>query len=146
MNGKHTIIYCLLVALPLMLPVATGCNKEKNERVPPVYVNFTVDVTSGQYSDLQLIGGWVYVTGGYRGIVLYRNSMDEIVALDRTSTYKPESQGNQVIVEQGSPIAADTISGMRYFLMDGSVIEGPVNVPLKRYGTNFNGIVLHVYN
>ncbi len=146
MNVKHTIIYCLLMVLLLALPVSSGCNKEGRERVPPVYVNFTVDVMSGQFSDLQLIGGWVYVTGGYRGIILYRNSMDEIVALDRTSTYKPESQGNQVVVEQGSPIAADTINGMRYLLMDGSVIEGPVNIPLKRYGTSFNGIVVHVYN
>jgi len=146
MNVKSTARYCLLLILFLSLPAFWGCDKERRERVPNVYVNFSIDITSGQYTELQMIGGWVYVTGGWRGIVLYRNTMDEIVALDRTSTYKPESLGTQVVVEPGSPIAADTLNGMRYLLMDGSVLEGPVSIPLKRYGTTFNGIILHVYN
>ncbi len=146
MNLKRLGKYTILLFLLLLLPVWHGCKKDGQERVPNIYVNFTIDITSGLYSELQMIGGWVYVTGGWRGIVLYRNSMEEIVALDRTSTYKPESMGTQVVVEPGAPIAADTINGMRYLLMDGSVLEGPVNIPLKRYGTTFDGIILHVYN
>ncbi len=125
---------------------ALSCDKTDNERVPNVYVNFTVDINSGQYTDLQLIGGWIYVTGGYRGIILHRSSMEEIVALDRTSTYKPETLGNQVFVETNNLIAADTVGGMRYLLLDGSVVEGPVSTPLKKYRTTFNGSVLYVYN
>ncbi len=123
-----------------------SCDKENNEQVPNVYVNFTVDINTGQYTELQLIGGWIYVTGGYRGIILHRSSMEEIVALDRTSTYKPETIGNQIIVESNNLIAADTAGGMRYLLLDGSVVEGPVATPLKKYRTTFTGSVLHVYN
>jgi hypothetical protein len=146
MNVAPNMKYCAFLMLMILVPFAGGCDKEKRERVPNIYVNFTIDITSGQYTELQLIGGWIYVTGGYRGIILYRNTLEEIVAMDRTSTYKPETLGNQVFVEPGSPIAVDTAGGMRYLLMDGSVIEGPVSIPLKRYRTTFNGMMLSVYN
>lgn len=146
MNVIRIMKYCAIPILLFAFSFSAGCDKEHRERVPNVYVNFTIDITSGQYTELQLIGGWIYVTGGYRGIILYRNTMDEIVALDRTSTYKPETLGNQVFVEPGNPIAADTAGGMRYLLMDGSVIEGPVTIPLKRYRTSFNGLMLSVFN
>jgi hypothetical protein len=136
----------IMALMTCIIPFLTFCNKEEQEKVPNVYVNFMVDVNVGQYTDLQLIGGWVYVTGGYRGIILYRNSLEEIVALDRTSTYKPVTLGIPVVVESNNIAAADTINGMRYLLMDGSVIEGPVNTPLKRYRTTFDGTTLHVYN
>ncbi len=146
MNVKHNAAhYFVIIIIAVLLPLQ-GCDKEGKERVPNVYVNFTIDITSGQYIELEMIGGWVYVTGGYRGIILYRNSIEEIVALDRTSTYKPESLGTQVVVEPNNPIAADTVNGMRYLLMDGSVISGPVSTPLKRYRTSFNGFLLSVYN
>lgn len=132
--------------LILLLSVVYSCNKDPKERVPNVYVNFMIDIGVGQYTELQLIGGWIYVTGGYRGIILYRNTLEEIVALDRTSTYKPETMGIQIIVETNNLVAADTVNGMKYLLMDGSVIEGPLNTPLKRYRTTFSGNSLHVYN
>ncbi len=145
MKAKHYFISISILAM-FMLMASTSCDKEQKERVPNVYVNFTVDIGVGQYTELQLIGGWIYVTGGYRGIILYRNSMEEVVALDRTSTYKPETLGNQVQVEPNNLFAADTLHGMRYLLMDGSVVEGPVTTPLKRYRTTLNGNMLMVYN
>jgi hypothetical protein len=134
------------IILLLIVLAGISCNKESQEKVPNVYVNFTVDINSGQYTDLQLIGGWIYVTGGYRGIILYRGSQDEITALDRTSTYKPVTLGTQVIVESNNLMAADTAHGMRYLLTDGSVVEGSVSVPLKKYRTTFTGSILNVYN
>lgn len=138
--------FLAIILLFLVLPVFFHCDKKHRERVPNIYVNFVIDLGMGQYSDLQLVGGWVYVKGGYRGIILYRNSLEEVIALDRTSTYKPESIGTQVIVEPNNLIAADTVHGMRYYLMDGTVVEGPVSVPLKRYRSTLSGMSLHVYN
>lgn len=148
MNVKKSNNYYIILILSVFLLFAGlySCNKDGKERVPNIYVNFTIDVGVGQYTDLQLIGGWIYVTGGYRGIILYRSTLEEIIALDRTSTYKPETIGARVYVEPNNLIASDTTSGMRYFLMDGSVVEGPVSTPLKRYRTTFAGNTLHVYN
>lgn len=149
MNVKRSIKYfsAFIFLVVLLSGVFYSCNKDRKEAVPNVYVNFTIDLGVGQYSDLQLIGGWIYVTGGYRGIILYRSTLEEIVALDRTSTYKPETIGARVYVEPTNIIASDTITGMSYLLMDGSVIEGPVSTPLKRYRTTFTGgNTLHVYN
>lgn len=145
-NVKSTLKISSILLTLLLLGAFFSCDKDDKERVPNIYTNFMIDIGTGQYTELQLIGGWVYVTGGYRGIILYRNTLEEIVALDRTSTYKPETLGIQVVVEPGNLIAADTVNGMKYLLMDGSVIEGPVSTPLKRYRTSFDGTTLHVYN
>lgn len=141
-----TTASCMAVLMAVALVLCPGCDREDKERVPYVYVNFQADVTSGQFTELQLIGGWVYVTGGYRGIILHRSAFEEIVALDRTSTYKPETMGIQVVVEPNNMFAVDTVNAMKYLLMDGSVVEGPVSKPLKRYRTTFDGTMLHVYN
>ncbi|MFO7722007.1 MAG: hypothetical protein R6V49_02185 [Bacteroidales bacterium] len=146
MNGRRLVGYCTALVLLLLISLQFACDKEGKEQVPNVYVNFMIDIGTGQYTELQLIGGWVYVVGGYRGIILRRNSLEEIVALDRTSTYKPETLGNQVVVGSDNLTAVDTAGGMKYLLMDGTVIEGPVSTPLKRYRTTFNGNTLHVYN
>jgi hypothetical protein len=146
MNGRDVTRYCVVILLGLTILTAYSCNKDGKEQVPNVYVNFMIDINTGQYTELQLIGGWVYVVGGYRGIILRRNTMEEIVALDRTSTYKPETLGNQVFVGSDQLTAVDTVGGMKYLLMDGTVIEGPVSTPLKRYRTTFNGSTLHVFN
>lgn len=136
----------MLPVMMLFVVCSSSCDKEGKEQVPNVYVNFMVDINTGQYTDLQIIGGWIYVTGGYRGIILHRSSMEEIVALDRTSTYQPETLGTQIFVEANNLTAADTLNGMRYLLLDGSVIEGPVSTPLKKYRTTLSGSTLHVYN
>jgi hypothetical protein len=142
-NRKRYILTSLLIVI-----IFTGlsCNKERYERVPNVFVNFTIDLNQAQYSPLQLTGGWVYVTGGYRGIIIYRKTFEEFVALDRTSTYKPESEGNRVIVEENNLIAADTVSGSRFLLLDGSIVEGPAPFGLKQYRTTFDGINIHITN
>lgn len=144
MQGKKKI-FIIITILPLFL-LFNRCGDKDWEYVPNVYVNFNIDISSGQYAELQLIGGWVYVTGGYRGIILYRKSFDEMMAYDRTSTYKPETEGNKVFVDDNGLIAEDTASGSKFLLLDGSVLEGPASVPLKQYRTTFTGTSLHVYN
>ncbi len=138
--------YILALLLLVYFFAGLGCNKERYERVPNVFVNFTIDLNQAQYTPLQITGGWVYVTGGYRGIIVYRKTFEEFVALDRTSTYKPESEGNRVVVEENNLIAADTVSGSRFLLLDGSVVEGPAPFGLKQYRTSFDGVHIHITN
>ena len=127
----------------IFLLLFSNCKKNDNA-VPYVYVNFYVSLSSPQFSSLTSVGGWVYVTGGVKGIVIYRNSIEEFCAFDRACTNKPAVE--RVNVEPNGITAIDSVCGSRFLLIDGSVVNGPARISLTRYKTYFTGTTLQVTN
>lgn len=142
---KHFLIPALIILLVLISP---ACDKDKGyEPIPNVYVNINLDINSTIYSDLAIVGGHAYLTGGYRGIVVYRMSNDEFVAYDRACPYDHDKDDDaRVDVEDNGLTLIDSVCMSRYLLLDGSVVEGPAQRPLKNYRTSFNGSNLLIYN
>jgi nitrite reductase/ring-hydroxylating ferredoxin subunit len=123
-----------------------ACQKDTPSGAPPTLVDFTVNVNNPSYVDLAVPGGWVYVSGGNQGIIIYRKTIDEFVAMDRLCMYQP-SQLCRVHVDESEVIARDTTCcTSAYLLIDGSVTEGPTTLGLVRYNTTFNGTTLRVFN
>lgn len=77
------------VLLTGLLLSITGCRKETSGGVPLTPVDFQINVNNPAYNDLAVPGGWLYLTGGSLGIIVYRKSMEEFVALDRHCPYQP---------------------------------------------------------
>lgn len=131
----------LLVIIPLSF---NSCGKDENrDQIPYVYVNFVMYPNT---IDFIPDGQWVYVSGGYKGIIIYRPQSDEFHAYERACPYDPLTEGAQVIVEPSGLIAVDTVCGSRFVLLDGSPIEGPAKIPLKQYRTSWDGYALTVSN
>ncbi len=123
-----------------------GCEKDQQTGVPPTPVDISININLPEYFDLQAPGGWVYLTGGSRGLVVYRKSQDEFIAFDRHCPYQPEN-GCRVFVDQSSVIARDSLCcHSAFLLLDGSVTEGPSSFALKHYNTLFNGTTLRIYS
>lgn len=122
-----------------------SCKKDE-ETIPNVSVNIVISTTDPSYNDLNAVGGWIYLTGGSRGIIIYRYSIDEFMAFDRHCTYEPTESCAVVEVDLSGIIAEDLCCGSQFLLTDGSVIDGPASVPLKFYQTTFDGNNLYVYN
>jgi len=120
--------------------------KKNDDPVPYVFVNFYVSLSSPQFTNLTSVGGWVYVTGGYKGIIIYRNSIDEFCAYDRACPYKPSIEKERVDVEANGITAIDSSCGSRFLLIDGSVVNGPAKISLKSYKTYYNGTTLQITN
>lgn len=132
--------------LAVVLTAITACKKEERGGVPYTLVDIQFNVNNPAYVDIQVPGGWVYISGGSRGIIVYRKSMDEFVALDRHCTYQPENVC-QVHVDDTQVMARDTVCcGSRFLIIDGSVTQGPAGIALKSYNTTFNGSILRIYN
>jgi Rieske Fe-S protein len=123
----------------------TSCTKDENQ-IPYVLVDFTIYVTDPLYIDLNAVGGWMYVTGGSRGILLYRKSIDEVMAYDRHCTYEPDNSCGQIEMESNNFTAIDSCCSSRFEIDNGSVVEGPATYSLKQYNTTFDGSILHVFN
>ena len=73
-------IYLRYYLLALIVPTLffVSC-KEQNYPIPDVPVNMSINLDLPSYNALNAPGGYAYVTGGSRGIVVYRN-FDEFVA------------------------------------------------------------------
>lgn len=123
-----------------------SCKKENQQTIPDVAVSFRIDPTSALYSDLNPIGGWVYVTGGYRGILLYHLSQDEFLAFDRACPYDYEKPAAQVEIESSGITLIDSCCLSRFIILDGSPFAGPARNSLKQYRTSYDGNYLYVFN
>ncbi len=133
----------------LLLVVALGtlsCKRDRSE-LPDVLVDIQVNINNPGYINLQAIGGSMYFDGGSRGIIVYRKSADEFIALERHCPYQA-SKGCRVTTDDSGLIAVDSdCCGSRFLLTDGSVQSGSSSFPLRRYQTYFDGAaILRVYN
>jgi len=137
--------------IPLFLVgISTGCKKDSTPStagVPNVAVNFTIQVTGGQYTKLLTVGGWVYVTGGYDGIIVFCTGSGTYLAFDRGCPYDCETNTNAFVNVQTSGITAVCpVCSTTYSLYSGTRTGGPGSIALKQYQTSFDGANLTVSN
>ncbi len=145
---RNLTLKSLIILIFLTLPelfIFNSCKKDKDE-IPSVYVDFYININSTQYIDLNSVGGWAYLTGGVRGIIVYRLSIDEFVALERNCPYQPTNSCATVEVESSGMTLIDSCCGSRFIIIDGSLVNGPATRSLRTYNTSFNGSTLHIYN
>jgi len=97
------------------------------------------------YINLNHVGGYEYLTGGYNGIVVYRVSNETFVAFDRACPYDFKNNC-RIQVEPSSITSIDSCCGSRFLLTDGSPFQGPASVSLKQYKATYDGNILHITN
>jgi hypothetical protein len=145
-------VHMRLLAPPVLLSIAVSvillsCKKDKQGGVPYTPVDISINVNNPAYADIQVPGGWLYLGGGSLGIIVYRQSLDVFLAMDRHFPYQPE-QLCRVTVDDTQVTARDTACCHSAFnIVDGgSVTQGPAATALQRYNTLFNGTILRIYN
>jgi nitrite reductase/ring-hydroxylating ferredoxin subunit len=140
MNSR---IFKLLLLLLLFSPLIS-CRKDKQSPpIQPVYVNIQLYPNTLDYIP---ISGWRYVTGGNRGLIVYRMTSDQFMAYERTCPYDPQKEFARVNVNSTGIIAVDSVCGSQFVLTDGSPIKGPSGYPLNQYQTSYNGDLLRIFN
>lgn len=136
------VIFCALFFL-----LACSDNNENNN-IPLVPVDFVVQLNDPDFIKLKTIGEWVYVTGGSRGIILYRLDATTIKAYDRHCTFQPSNSCALVAVDPTGNSATDDCCGSTFLLLNGSVSRPPATIPLKQYNTSLdvNQTTLRIFN
>jgi nitrite reductase/ring-hydroxylating ferredoxin subunit len=142
----HTIRTIGIILICTLLCISTSCKKERPSGVPLSPLDISINVNNPSYADIAVPGGWVYLSGGSMGLIVYRSGPDDFVAMDRHCPYRT-AELCRVFVDDSEIIAADTACcGSRFLVTDGSVVEGPAALGLQRYNTTFNGTTLRIYN
>lgn len=130
-----------------ILLLSPACDKQTtHDTIPNVAVDIYIDVNSTLYVQLSTVGGWLNLYGGYKGVMVYRVSAEEFVAYDRACPYDPYEPTSQLEMDLGNLTVVDTVCKSKFVILDGSVLEGPATVPMRRYNTAFDGNILRIYN
>jgi nitrite reductase/ring-hydroxylating ferredoxin subunit len=149
-----------LIAISFTLSLCS-CNKSKNDVIPDVYVDFTLDLLDPEFIDLNAVGGTVtvdertnnygYRSAGFKGNgIIVHAGVDEFFAYDRTCPHDYASDGSAIRIDVDN---ANTLYAIcpncktKYGLpVNGTPIEGIGRYPLKNYKTSFDGRRVRVWN
>lgn len=125
----------------------TSCQEKDPYPIPNVAVSISLNLDLPSYQNLNAPGGWVYINGGSRGIIVYRN-FDNFVALDRHSTYESTKDCAIVSIDSiNAFVLNDSCSTSQYNITDGTVVTGPAKWGLKKYNTSWDGAyTVQIYN
>jgi hypothetical protein len=138
------------ISVVILCVLAVGCKKKatpvQNNGIANVPVNLIIYPNDPLNVKIQAVGGWMYFNGGVAGIIVYRKSPGEFVALERASTYHPDNYDARVKVQSDAFTLRDTISGSTWQIFDGAVISGPATLPLKLYANSYDGNALRITN
>lgn len=146
MNFKHIVLISFVFLLTLFACKKKNNNPVVDHPVPNVPVDMTIYPNDPLYFKIQAIGGWMYVNGGINGLIVYRKSQQEFVALERTSSYLPDNASAKAKVMSDNFTLRDTISDSRWQIYDGTVTQGPATWALRIYGTTYDGNALRIKN
>ena len=131
----------LFFAFTLIITFFSGCKINKIHPVPNVPFDIIIDLNLPSYNGLLGVGGYATVNdAGYRGVVVYRRSLNEFVAFDLQSPAEEGSCQTPLSVNADNFLQLDDLcSGAKFSLYDGSPIEGS-KFGLRMYVTYYNGI------
>ena len=134
----------LLFVFAFLLP---QCKKEKQQNeIPVVAVSIAIDPNSTEYIRLNSVNGWEYLTGGYRGIIVFRSSTNGFMAFERACPYDWDKTTTRIVIDSSGITTVCPSCKSKFILMDGSPYSGPSPYPMKQYQTSYNGTTLFIYN
>jgi nitrite reductase/ring-hydroxylating ferredoxin subunit len=136
-----TAIYLLTAGLVLF----SSCRKENDSLIPNVPVNITLYLSLPEYSSLNSVGNSILINGGYKGIIVYRKSIDGFAAYDRACPYDPTTSGSILVVDSSLVQVRDNKCGSRFSLFDGSITNGPATRPLRAYAAEYDAAAQSLY-
>ena len=138
----------LLFLSCLILLSSSKCDKGKQNPIPYVPFDITIDIQLPSYNELQGVGGWSYVNGGSRGIIVYRKGIDEFVAFDRHSPVDPDGICDFPLFPDSENflLLKDTCNNASFSMYDGSPVSNSA-FGLRQYAVQFNGSnLVRIYN
>lgn len=140
--------YKVSLTLGLFFLLLSGCSKQSENAndIPYVLVNFSINPNSTEYIRLNTVDGWEYLTGGYKGILVFRKSVNEFVSFERACPYDWQNTNARIVVDTSGITAYCPVCKSKYILLDGTPYSGPSRYPLKQYQTSYDGNLLYIYN
>ncbi|MGY6562537.1 MAG: hypothetical protein ACXITV_10555 [Luteibaculaceae bacterium] len=115
-----------------------GCDNKMSQNELGVIVDFVIDLSLPQFFELSTVGGVSFVTGGFQGIIIRRNTPDEFVAFDRQCPVDPEAICRLMVDPSGLFASNPECCSATFTLFDGNITDGVSPRGMYRYNTFYN--------
>ncbi len=118
----------------------TSCSRNNQgiNQIPDIFFEQTYSLNLPQFQSLNSVGGMVALPIGYRGTFLYRASITEFRAYERTCSWQPLTPCHVLNLDSASLILLRCGCCTSSWNFEGQVTNGPASFPLKRYTTLFS--------
>ena len=132
--------------LVILFLLTLACDPAIEESgVPNVVVNEEVNLNDIDNIALKQVGGYIYILGGVRGIIVRHETQNVFKAYDRNCTFQPADASAVVNIESSGFFMEDTSCGSTFDL-NGFPTGGPAEFPLKEYRVSLAGDILFITN
>jgi hypothetical protein len=159
MKFFQKIFLSFFMPVTVIIILLASCDNNDDGMLPLPPLNITIDPNSTLYSEINIVGGWMYLdyTDGVeppsRGVIVYRASLDLFYAYERTPPFKPDSCCNEtgtfctaLLVDNYFPFVVDTCTNSKYNILSGSNVSGPSGRPLSMYVCEYYGDLLYIHD
>lgn len=138
-------IWSYLVFLGFLTCFSSCSDTGPGAVIPFAFVNEDINLDEIQNQALRQPGGFIYVEGGFRGIILYHDGFGNYSAFERACTYDPLAECDPIAVDSSGLFMMHQCC-QSAFLFDGNPNSGPAPYPLKRYPIYREGNFLLIRN
>lgn len=116
----------------------------EDDQIPYVsFDNIEINLTNIQYFDLTT-KGYMEISGGVKGIILYKNTPSDYIAYERNCSYLPYNSCAKVEIDGSGLFMTDPCCNSQFSFAQGIPVGGPASLPLRKYRTILNGNFLMI--
>lgn len=129
----------------LVLSMSVSCTPDLSDASIP-YLPFStiqINLNLPEYNSLRTVGGYKYIDGGVRGIILYHKSASEYIAFERNCSYHPNDACATVEVHVSTLYMFDPCCNSS-FDFSGKPTGGAAWRPLREYEALLSGTDLTI--
>jgi len=140
-----TIVSFLLLAG--VCSFGTGCGGSDMSDDPVPYVPFdevVINLNLPAYTSIRTDGGYVYLDGGVRGLIVYRQNATTYIAFERNCSFHPNEACATVEMHVSTLYMLDACCSSTFNLPAGEPTSGPAWRPLIQYRTSLKGTELTI--
>tara|TARA_R110002073_G_scaffold40547_5_gene115335 strand:+ start:491414 stop:491833 length:420 start_codon:yes stop_codon:yes gene_type:complete len=137
---KKVAILALLIGIISCNPTDDG-----NKILPDVPVNETIFLNNPSNNNLLLVGGWVEINGGIKGIVVYHSSQNNYLAYDLACPHLTPSACTKMVIEDGLTMEC-TCDNTKFALALGGAPQSGTQYAARQYRATRNGDTLIITN
>ena len=130
----------------VLISSLSGCTPDiSDDAIPQIpFDDIVLELTLPSNQPLATNGGTIYIGGGVRGILVYRENESRYIAFERNCSYHPNDACATVNVDQTKLFMVDPCCQSRFRFPDGTPTDGPAIRPLNRYVTDLDGTTLTI--
>jgi hypothetical protein len=130
----------------IALIILISCNRDLSDDPIPTqpFIDIVINLSLTENFSLQTNEGSKAISGGVRGIIIYRVNSTTFYAYERNCSFQPSGACATVDVHSSRLFMIDTCCNSSFGFADGNPTGGPAWRPLLRYRTQLSGQTLTI--